>query len=142
MDVATAVAAVQLDYPRVWHKVHSTHSGTHAALSPRDVGVLVHVLSADGASPTELAAHLGLSGGTLSDALGDLEARGLVVRTRHHDDKRRVAVSATDAGRAAVRVGSGLDPERLGRALGRLSAAERDVVIEGLRLLAGACATL
>jgi DNA-binding MarR family transcriptional regulator len=142
MDAAEAAAAVQALYPRVWHTMHTTHPTDRSAVSPRDTAILVHLVDADGVSPTALAAHLGVAPGTLSEGLGDLEERGLLVRTRHEDDRRRVAVSVTDAGRAAIATGSGLDGVRLARALALLGEDERRRVIDGLALLARACAAV
>ncbi|MEZ4241047.1 MAG: MarR family winged helix-turn-helix transcriptional regulator [Myxococcota bacterium] len=142
MDVDRAVLQVQALYPRVWHRMHRRHPTDRSDLSPRDVGVLVHIADADGASPGDLAEHLGVAPGTLSEALGDLEARGLLTRSRHPDDRRRVAVSLTPAGRDAVAAGSGLDPERLARALATLDPDERARAIAGLALLARACAAV
>ena len=139
MEVEAAVAAVRTHYPRVWHVAHRTHPTDRSELSPRDLAVLVHLVDGD-RSPTELAEHLGLAGGTVSEALGSLEERGLVERTRDEEDRRRVSVALTASGRDAIAVGSGLDEELLGAALRALTADERDQVAAGLTLLARACA--
>src|SRR5688572_23354866 len=109
MEVADAVASVLSAYPRVWHTMHATHPTDRSEVSPRDVSVLSHLVDRDGVSPGALAEHLGVSGGTLSEALADMERRGLVTRTRVEVDRRKVALAATAAGRAAMAAGSGLD---------------------------------
>lgn len=53
------------------------------------------------ASPSELADHLGLSRGAMSARLGRLEEAGLVTRAVDRDDRRRVHVRLTAAGRRA-----------------------------------------
>jgi len=53
------------------------------------------------ASPSELAEALGLSRGALSVRLGPLEDAGLISRTVDRDDRRRVQVRLTAAGRRA-----------------------------------------
>ncbi len=53
------------------------------------------------ASPSDLADHLGLSRGALSARLGPLEDDGLISRTMDRDDRRRVHVRLTAAGRHA-----------------------------------------
>lgn len=61
-------------------------------------------LQAGGAmAMTTLAAAVSLSPATVSGILDRLEARELVRRERQLDDKRRVLVTLTTAGRAAVR---------------------------------------
>ncbi len=52
---------------------------------------------------TSLAAAVSLSPATVSGILDRLEARELVRRERQSDDKRRVLVLLTDAGRSAAR---------------------------------------
>lgn len=138
MEVSDAVVAVSIAYPRVWHTLHRTHPTDRSPVSPRDTAILTHVVDRDGISPGDLARHLGVSAGTLSEGLADLEGRGLLTRTRDADDKRRLAVSATPAGRAAIATGSGLDPDRLTRALTVLTAEDRATVVRGLELLARA----
>jgi DNA-binding MarR family transcriptional regulator len=138
MDVQAAVDAVRTHYPRVWHAAHRAHPTDRSDVSPRDVAILVHLVDAE-LSPTQLADHLGLAAGTVSEALGSLEDRGLVERVRDEQDRRRVSVRLTAAGRGAIAVGSGLDESVLGEALATLSPAERDQVAAGLALLARAC---
>ncbi len=53
------------------------------------------------ASPSQLADMLGLTRGALSARLGPLEEEGLIARTHHAADRRRVEVRITDAGYAA-----------------------------------------
>ncbi len=51
-----------------------------------------------------VAAEAGISKGTLTGVANTLEARGLVKRTTHPDDARRMLLSLTDAGRALMDV--------------------------------------
>jgi DNA-binding MarR family transcriptional regulator len=53
------------------------------------------------ASPSDLAAHLGLTRGALSVRLGPLEEQGLITRTVDRRDRRRVHVRLTAKGRRA-----------------------------------------
>lgn len=50
-------------------------------------------------APTEIARVLGRTTGGVTLALDRLEARGLLRRTRHSDDGRRVVIELTAAGR-------------------------------------------
>ena len=67
------------------------------------------------ASPSDLADALGLSRGALSARLGPLEEDGLIARTVDKDDRRRVHVRLTAAGRRAF--------DRHARSEGRAEAA-------------------
>jgi DNA-binding MarR family transcriptional regulator len=72
------------------------------------------------AQPSQLAEQLGLSRGALSGRLSPLEEDGLIVRTTDADDRRRVHVALTDAGRTAF--------DRHGQHEGRDEAALLDVL--------------
>lgn len=51
------------------------------------------------ANPKQLAESLNLSSARIAVVLGNLEKRGLVVRTMDADDRRRINVSLTDSGK-------------------------------------------
>lgn len=53
-------------------------------------------------SAGDLARAVAVSQATITGVLDRLERPGLIVRTRHSDDRRRVVVELTDAGRRAV----------------------------------------
>ena len=72
------------------------------------------------AQPSELAEQLGLSRGALSARLSPLEDDGLITRTTDPDDRRRVHVELTAAGREAF--------DRHGQHEGRDEAALLDVL--------------
>ncbi|WP_028652424.1 MarR family winged helix-turn-helix transcriptional regulator [Nocardioides halotolerans] len=72
------------------------------------------------ASPSELAAYLGLSRGALSARLGPLEDDRLITRALDRDDRRRVHVRLTPKGRRAF--------DRHARLEGRAEADLLDVL--------------
>ncbi len=72
------------------------------------------------AQPSDLAEQLGLSRGALSARLSPLEEDGLITRTTDPDDRRRVHVALTAAGREAF--------DRHGQHEGRDEAALLDVL--------------
>lgn len=55
-------------------------------------------------TPNEISAHLHLTSGSVTSLLDGLERRELVRREQHPDDRRKVLVSITAAGRALVDV--------------------------------------
>ena len=87
------------------------------------------------ASPSELADHLGLSRGALSARLGPLEDAGLVSRTVDRDDRRRVHVRLTAAGRRAFDRHARLEGRDEAALLSALSAAEQRELADLLRRL-------
>jgi DNA-binding MarR family transcriptional regulator len=56
----------------------------------------------------DLATRLGTDAPYTTLIVDDLEKRGLVIRTRHPDDRRSKLVTLTDAGRAAAEVAQGI----------------------------------
>ena len=87
------------------------------------------------ASPSELADHLGLSRGALSARLGPLEDAGLVSRTVDRDDRRRVHVRRTAAGRRAFDRHARLEGRDEAALLSALSAPEQRELADLLRRL-------
>jgi DNA-binding MarR family transcriptional regulator len=72
----------------------------------------------------ELARAVHLSASTLVGILDRLEHKGLVLRTRDHQDRRRIFLSLTPAGREKVRVAPEPLHQRVQRALIGLDPAE------------------
>jgi DNA-binding MarR family transcriptional regulator len=87
------------------HLVNARDAGHASAGLPRASFKILLTLRRLGppytASPSDLADYLGLSRGALSSRLGTLETAGLIARTVDHDDRRRVHVRLTAAGRRA-----------------------------------------
>ena len=95
-------------------------------------------LETAGALPTgELAAAMSLSPATVCGILDRLEARGLVLRERQADDKRRVVVRLSGEGRAVVeRAPPSLQDSFLTR-LRALPSAEQNELRQSLTKLVG-----
>jgi len=87
------------------------------------------------ASPSDLADDLGLSRGALSARLGPLEADGLVTRTVDKDDRRRVHVRLTAAGRRAFDRHAKLEGKDEAALLSALSATDQRRLADLLREL-------
>ena len=141
MSPTDAVDAVQRHYPRIWHAAHRRHPARGLGAeqpSDRELTVLAHVAHDADQPVADLAEHLAIAPSTLSEVLAALEGRGWITRARDPEDRRRIVVGVTEAGRAALRAGSPLDAERLEHALASLTAAQRETVAAGLALLAEA----
>ena len=128
-------------YPQIYlacHVEHRTRASSPTGLTERDSSLLAHVDDRHGASPAELARHLGVAPSTLSAAMARLEKRGLLsIATDPRDGRRRV-VRLTGAGREAIGAHSVLDPQRLAALLSHLQPEERRRAVDGLKTLAAA----
>ena len=141
MTVQETLDLVLRHYPRVWHAAHRRHPPrglAGAALSEREQTVLAHLDPTRSRSVADLADHLALAPSTLSEVLGALEAKDLVVRTRDAPDRRKVSVSLTPRGKRALADATPLDASVLQKALETLSDTDRATVGRGLALLADA----
>jgi MarR family transcriptional regulator, organic hydroperoxide resistance regulator len=135
------VRALLEAYPRVYFACHTRHvrdPQTGDELSAHQASILDHLDEVDPMSMTDLAGHMGVTVATMSIAIDRLEARGYARRARDPKDRRRMLVRITDAGVRVREAKSVLDPVRVEQVLARLSGADRDAVLEGLRLLARA----
>ncbi|HIY40775.1 MAG TPA: MarR family transcriptional regulator [Candidatus Nocardiopsis merdipullorum] len=64
----------------------------HSGVNPTDFQCCTLLRVLGPSTPGEIADNLRLSTGTVTGVIDRLEARGLVERTRHPDDRRKVAV--------------------------------------------------
>ncbi len=76
-------------------------------------------------SPGQLAASVALSPPTVTGILDRLQARGLVTRTRHPSDGRRLIVELTQAGRKVLADAPKPLQEAFARNLARLPAQDQ-----------------
>jgi DNA-binding MarR family transcriptional regulator len=128
-------------YPRIYFACHTRHvrdPQTGDDVSAHQASILDHLDEIDPVSVTELAGHMGVTVATMSLAIDRLERRNYVRRARDPADGRRVLVRATPAGIRLREAKSVLDPVRVEQVLARLSSADREAALEGLRLLARA----
>lgn len=86
-------------------------------------------------SPSALADLLGLTRGALSARLAGLETRGLVVRELDGEDRRRVRVRLTTAGRKALDAQLGAEGNTEDRLLSALNERELRTLAALLRKL-------
>ncbi len=85
------------------------------------------------ASPSELAAMLGLTRGALSARLGVLEQAGLIARDHAAADRRRVRVTLTDAGHRAFESTVRQEEHGEGELLSVLTKSEKQTLANLLR---------
>lgn len=135
------IAAVLRDYPRIYfacHRRHTRDPATGALLSAHQISILDHLDAAAATTLNALAAHMGVTPGTMSVAVDRLVKGGYVTRGVDDADRRRVRLRLTDAGVRVRGAHSVLDPALVGELLAQLSDADRAAALAGLALLARA----
>jgi DNA-binding MarR family transcriptional regulator len=139
-DPTTAADEIGRLYPAVYRRFHVSRRPIDGSdLTPRMLGVLQHLAIGGPLTLGELATHLSLSKATATELVNRVQQRGLVDRMRDERDQRRVYVWLTEHGRqranshARVRA----DDELLA-AVGRMTPADRESLINGLRALLAA----
>jgi DNA-binding MarR family transcriptional regulator len=115
-DVVAAEQALRQSYD-----LFERRALRRAGLPRSDYRSLQLLVSAS-ATPSEIAAELGLTSGSTTTLLDRLEQAGLVERRRASDDRRRVVVSATAEGRRRLHV-----PETRDRPLDSYSDEELEL---------------
>lgn len=120
-------------YASLWLALHR---GDEPDLSQHERQLLHHVPVDGGVQLSEVAWHLALPKSTASVLVKDLERRGFLTRRRDPLDERRLAITLTAAGHERVQADSVLDLDRLGAALAKLPAQERQVLLEEMERLA------
>lgn len=88
-----------------------------------------------GTSLSDVAEHLGVTRPTASALVDRLVRRGLVGRVQHPQERRRVALSLTRAGRALLERARAHTRASVARKLAELSSAELGRLAEGLAVL-------
>ena len=140
-----AVHAILSAYPTIHSACRRRHLRDPASgkrLSDHQAGILEHLDPETPITVSDLAGRLRVTSATASLQLTQLARLRLVTRERDATDARRVQVRLTETGVRLRGLRSLLDPQRVRQALTRLDPPERDAVVAGLRLLAGAAGGL
>jgi DNA-binding MarR family transcriptional regulator len=107
-----------------------------AGLSSAQLFALHQLASAPGSSVNDLAARTFTHQSSVSAVVQRLVARRLVAKLPALEDRRRVRLTLTEAGRALVRRSPEPLQERLIAGIARLSATERQVLTRALNAIA------
>jgi DNA-binding MarR family transcriptional regulator len=99
--------------------------GRFAVLASLEFGKL-----ADDAGPCELADHLGVTSATMTGLLDGLERDGLIARVDHPEDRRRMKVLLTTAGKRYLEQILPDHFRRTSALMANLSAGERRQLIQ------------
>lgn len=104
-------------------------------LSVPQLRVLAYLGRMPGACLSDVAGHLGVTSPTASAMVDRLVRRGLVERTQHPDERRRVVLRLTAEGMALLERARAFTRAQLGQALATLSERELRCLDEGLAVL-------
>ena len=132
--LAGEVLEVVLGIRRVARR--AARAAWHQELLPSAQSELLQLAAArPGISVAEAAHELRLAPNTVSTLVGRLDAAGLLERTRAVADGRSVRLSVTDKGARRIAEFRDLRAELAGRALDRLTAADRRVLADAVPAL-------
>jgi DNA-binding MarR family transcriptional regulator len=107
---------------------------SHGLTGPQ--ALILKALQGGRLSAGELATHVSLSHGTVTDILNRLEQKGLIKRLRDTQDRRRVLVVATDAGLALLEQSPPLLQERFAQRFSNLQDWEQTQLLASLQRIA------
>jgi DNA-binding MarR family transcriptional regulator len=144
MTLEEAIERVQFAFPQIYYACHTRHTrrrSTDRRVSARDAELLVHLDRRAATTVSEMAEHMDLARSTVSEALTRLESLGYIRKAGPGVDRRRVGVTLSETGVAAVQASSVLEPRRLRRALEPMPPSVRARAVAGLCALARACRT-
>jgi DNA-binding MarR family transcriptional regulator len=114
----------------------SREAERHVGLSAAQLFALQQLASMAGASINDLAARTFTHQSSVSVVVQRLVSRRLVAKTTSADDRRRVRLSVTEAGRALLRRSPEPIQERLIAGIATLGAGERRALVGALTTIA------
>ena len=89
--------------PAVMHIIRSEFRGQHSNdLSVPQFRTLAYIKNNDGASLSSLATHIGLTLPSMSKLIDGLVSRGLVIRSSHQGDRRKMCLQLTASGKSEL----------------------------------------
>lgn len=115
---------------------HSRLLAQHHGLTGPQALIMKTVWRAEGLGMGELARQVSLSQATVTDVAKRLESRGLLERRRDHQDRRRVGLFLTPAGRALMQDPMPLLQEHFVAQLNRLEPWEQSQLLSSLQRIA------
>jgi DNA-binding MarR family transcriptional regulator len=111
------------------------HPAQEEAISHQSVRILQMVQKKRYIMIRDIAEQLSISHNTASEHVKKLVSNGWLYKERSEEDQRKVYLHLTDIGSAILKKNTELDEEKLQAALSRLTASEREQVVEAFRLL-------
>jgi DNA-binding MarR family transcriptional regulator len=134
--VETCAAAVMDTVPLVMRIIRAEmRSHRTPDLSVPQFRALLYVNRHAGASLSDVAEHLGLTLPSVSKLVDKLVARRLITRESAPEDRRRMILTLTPDGQAALQAAAQATQTRLANLLSTLSPDELTTIVEAMTML-------
>jgi DNA-binding MarR family transcriptional regulator len=136
IDSASCAAAILDTVPLVMRTVRTEMRRRRPSdLSVPQFRALGFVRRHPGTSLSDVADHLGLTLSAMSTLIDNLVTRALIDRAVNPDNRRRATLSLTPLGRSTLEAAHAHTQARLVDLLAPLSAADRAVIAQAMRIL-------
>jgi DNA-binding MarR family transcriptional regulator len=109
-----------------------------AALTPRQLAVLLAIAENEGLSQTGVVERTGVDRSTVADMIRRLQRKGLLQRRRTKADARAYALKLTGEGRRVLQAAEPLSKSVDARVLNALPGGRREAFIDALRAIVAA----
>jgi DNA-binding MarR family transcriptional regulator len=126
---------LRLALGRVARRLRRIYVDAAEGVSFLELAVLQRLERSGPAAPGALAGDEGVTSAAVATALTSLAGAGLVRRDRDPQDRRRVIVTITPAGRATLQARESASIDRIEAVLGGLTAGEREQLAAAVPLL-------
>lgn len=135
MDIAELTSSLRLTVTGL-HKLLRKQMYSVSAYSLTEMETIGHLMRNPALLPTELAALARVKTQSMSQILKKLEEQNVIARTPSEDDKRKVYISLTDAGRKMVDKTRNEKDEWLKNAIeSSLTEKEKDLLARALPVI-------
>ena len=104
-------------------------------LSIAQFRALAYINNNDGVSLSSLAAHIGISLPSMSKSIDGLVGRGLVLRSPHREDRRRICLQLTAAGKDELKAAYSHTETFLVEKISGLVKQDLDTLQQSMRIL-------
>ncbi len=138
-DLKKEALAIQIFFPQIYlacHRDHIRSRSTEKQISSHDASILVHLNAPVFRRPSTLAKHLRVSPSTFSEWTVRMESLGYLRTETDRNDGRKVIMKLTEEGQSAIQDFSVLDTGKIVQLLEKMTVQERELVLDGLNLLA------
>jgi DNA-binding MarR family transcriptional regulator len=132
---AQLASDLRLAIGRVARRLRKLYVEAEQGVSFLELAVLQRLERTGPSAPGALAGDEGVTAAAVAASLTQLERQGLVRRERDPDDRRRVAVTITAAGRRTLQARESSNIDRIESVLSTLSASERERLAAAVPLL-------
>lgn len=132
---AQLASDLRLAIGRVARRLRKLYVEAEQGVSFLELAVLQRLERTGPSAPGSLAGEEGVTAAAVAASLTQLEHQGLVRRERDPDDRRRVTVTITSAGRRTLQTRESSNIDRIEGVLSTLSASERQRLAAAVPLL-------